>query len=147
MLLSPLRSFIFFCATASLTGTATLAQDANYLSVNAAWDKPVQLTYHASAHKNCTPARLLTIRVIETPTSGTLTIRKLVITTDKVPGCPSLKTPAQVVLYLAHAGCVGPDRAKYEVTSENGEVNTYDVTITVKAPPAHRPPTTGGQPL
>ena len=125
----------------------TLAQDANYSSVEATSDKPVQLSYHASAHKNCTPAALPTIRVIESPKSGTLTVRRAVLTTDKVAGCPGLKTPAQAVFYLAHAGYAGPDHVKYEVTTENGEVATYDVTITVKAAPAQSPPATGDRPL
>ena len=147
MILSPVRNFLFWCATASLMATATLAQDANYTSVEATSDKPVQLGYHASAHKNCTPAPLPTIRVIEAPKSGTLTVRSAVLTTDKVAGCPGLKTPAQVVFYLARAGYAGPDHVKYEVTSENGEVATNDVTITVKAAPAQSPPATGDRPL
>lgn len=64
----------------------------------------LQLGYHASARKNCTPAPQPTIRVIEAPKSGTLTVRKGVISTDKVAGCPGLKIPAQVVFYLAHTG-------------------------------------------
>jgi hypothetical protein len=109
------------------------------MSVEATSEKPVQLSYHASAHKNCTPAALPTIRVIEAPKSGTLTVRGAVLKTDKISGCPGLKTPAQVVFYLARQGYAGPDHVKYEVTSENGEVATNDVTITVKAAPAQRP--------
>jgi hypothetical protein len=147
MVLSPVRTFLFSCGAAGLTATGALAQDANYTSFDATSDKPVQLGYYASAHKDCTPARLPTIRVIEAPKSGVLTVRKAVLTTDNIAGCPGLKTPAQVVLYLAHAGYAGPDHVKYEVTSENGEVATNDVTITVKAPPAQRPPATGDRPL
>jgi hypothetical protein len=71
----PLRTLILLCAIASLTATAALAQDVNYTSVEATSDKPVQLSYHASAHKNCTPAAQPTIRVLEPPRSGTLTVR------------------------------------------------------------------------
>ena len=78
------------------------------------------------------PAR----RLIEAPKSGVLTVRKAVLSTDKVAGCPGLKTPAQVAFYQARAGYAGPDRVSYEVTSENGEVATYEMTITVKALPA-----------
>ncbi len=145
MVQSRLRILLF--AIATLTATAALAQDANYMSVTATSEKPVQLGYHASAHKNCTPAALPTIRVIEAPKSGTLTVRRGVLTTETVTGCPGLKTPAQVVFYLAHAGYAGPDHVKYEVTAENGEVATYDVAITVKAVPAQSPPATGDRPL
>jgi hypothetical protein len=44
-----------------------------------------------------------------------------------------MKTPAQEIFYVANAGYAGPDPVKYEATSENGEVATYDVTITVKS--------------
>ena len=136
----PLRTLVFSCAIANLNATVILAQDANYTSVEATSGKPVQLSYHASAHKNCTPAPLPTIRVIEAPKSGTLTVRGAVLKTDKIAGCPGLKTPAQVVFYSARAGYAGADHVKYEVTSENGEVATNDVTIVVKAPPAQTPP-------
>jgi hypothetical protein len=52
MVFWPVRSFLFSCVAASLTATATLAQDANYSSVEATSDMPVQLSYHASAHKD-----------------------------------------------------------------------------------------------
>jgi hypothetical protein len=77
----PLRTLVFSCATAGLTVAIALAQDANYMSVEATSDKPVQLSYHASAHQNCTPAPLPTIRVIEAPKSGTLTVRGAVLKT------------------------------------------------------------------
>ena len=47
-----------------------------------------------------------------------------------------MKTPARVVFYQSRANYVGPDHLKYEVTSENGEVSTYDMAITVKPPPS-----------
>ena len=136
------RRLLFACAIASLTATAALAQAANYKSVEAVPDKPLQLSYHASAHKStCTAAAAPTVRVIEAPQAGYLTVRQAELTTDKIPGCPTLKTAAQVVFYTANAGYAGPDHTKYEVTSENGEVATYDVTITVKAgEPGQTPP-------
>jgi hypothetical protein len=140
MVLLPGRSLLFSCAAASLIASAGLAQDASYTSVDATSEKPVQLGYHASAHKNCTPALPPTIRVIEAPRSGTLTVRKAVLTTNRIAGCPALKTPAQVVFFLARAGYAGPDHVKYEVTDENGQVTTYDVAITVKVAPAQSPP-------
>jgi hypothetical protein len=79
MVLSSVRSFLFSCAAAGLTATGALAQDANYTSFDATSDKPVQLGYYASAHKDCTPGRLPTIRVIEAPKSGVLTAMPLQI--------------------------------------------------------------------
>jgi len=129
---------------AAVISTAGLAQPAptsNYTSVEATAGKPVQLTYHASARKtDCTTAPLATFDVLQAPKLGLLTVRKGVLTTNQVAGCPGLKIPAQVVFYRARAGSAGPDHVIYKVTSASGEVETYDVTITVKpAPPPSAP--------
>ena len=140
MPLSQIRTFLVSLVASGLLATATLAQSANYSSFETTSDKPLQLGYYASAHKNCTPAALPTVRVIEAPKGGLLVVRKAVLATNQVTGCPGLKTPAQVAFYQPRAGFVGPDRVSYEVTAENGEVATYEMTITVKAAPEASPP-------
>ena len=77
----------------ALAASAALAQATNYTSVEATAGKPVQLTYHASANKNCTPAPLPTVRVTQAPKAGVLIVRKAVLTTDKIAGCPSTQDP------------------------------------------------------
>ncbi len=113
----------------------------SYTSVEATPDKPVQLSYHASAHRgNCSAVPVPTVRVTEPPKEGALVVREAVLTTDKVAGCPQLKVPAEVVFYQARSGYTGPDHVAYQVTSENGQVATYDVTITVKEGSARSKP-------
>ena len=122
----------------AVISTVALAQPAptsNYTTFEATSAKPVQLGYYASANKNCTPAPLPTIRVIEAPKSGTLTVRRGELKTDIILGCPGLKMPAQVAFYQARAGATGSDHLVYEVTTLTGEVGTYDVTITIKEAP------------
>ena len=102
----------------------------------------MQLTYHADAHKStCTPAPIPTFRVIEPPKNGVLSVRKAVLSTDKVPGCPGLKTPALVVFYQGKEGYSGSDHVSYAVTNAAGQTQGYDVTITVKPAPAGVAPT------
>jgi hypothetical protein len=143
--------FFALCVGLSISWVAPVAlaeTTANYMSIEATADKPVQVSYHASAHRsNCTPGALPTIRVKEPPKSGVLSIRKAMLTTSKVAGCPPIKTPAQVVFYQARQGYAGPDHLTYEVTSENGEVTTYDVTVTVKETPAPSKPGETPKPL
>ena len=129
---------IMFSLTAAMIPSAAFAQPAptsNYTSFEATPGKPVQLGYYASAHKDCTPAPLPVVRVIEAPKSGTLTVRRGELKTDQVAGCPGLKMPAQVVFYQARAGATGSDHLVYEVTNPTGEVGSYYVTITIKNPP------------
>jgi hypothetical protein len=89
------RGRLFACAVVSLTATGAVAQSANYTSIQAVPDKPVQLSYHASAYTNtCAPAALPTTRIIEPPKAGMLTARQaeLTIKDSRVPcnedACP-----------------------------------------------------------
>ena len=139
----PMRpsTVLLSCAIAGLVASAALGQAANYMSVEAMAGKPLQQTYHASAHKsNCTPAPLVTVDVLQPPKLGILIVRKAVLTTNKVAGCPGLKIPAEVVFYRGRDGSAGSDHVLYKVTSSNGEVETFDVTITVKPALPARPP-------
>jgi len=86
------------------------------------------------------------IRLLQGPQLGVLKVRRAMLTTDRFTGCPHLKVPAQVVFYRARAGYSGPDHLRYEVTDAKGEVDVFDITITVKlAPPPPTPsaPTEG----
>ena len=141
-------TILLSCALASFIAAPALGQALNYTSVEAIAGKPVQLTYHADAHKStCTSAPMPTFRVIEPPKNGVLSVRKAVLSTDKVPGCPGLKTPALVVFYQGTEGYSGSDHVSYAVTNAAGQTQGYDVTITVKpaprgsAPASPKPPT------
>jgi hypothetical protein len=113
----------------------TLNSADNFTSFVAVPGKPVQLGYYASAKKDCTPLPLPVIRVIEPPRMGTLTVRRGVLNTSQIAGCANLKTPANVVFYVARAGASGTDHLIYQVTNFGGESGTFDVRIEVKEPP------------
>ncbi len=125
-------------AASGLLASAALAEGSvSYTSVEASADKPVRLSYHASAHRgSCSAGAAPTVKVTEPPKEGALVVREGVLTTDKVAGCPQLKVPVEVVFYQTQFGYTGPDHVAYQVTNENGEVATYDVTIAVKEGPA-----------
>jgi len=132
------RAVCFAWACMVVIPAASLAQSPssnNYTSYDATPAKPLQLGYHASAHKNCTPAALPTIRVVEAPKLGILTVRRGELKTNQVAGCPELKIPAQVVFYQARAGSSGTDHLVYQVTNSAGEVGSYDITINIKESP------------
>jgi hypothetical protein len=134
-------TMLLSCALTCFVVAAAIAQAINYTSVQAVAGKPVQVTYHADAHKStCSPAPVPTFRVIEPPKDGVLTVRKGVLTTNKVAGCPGLKTPALVVFYQAKEGYSGSDHVSYAVTNAEGQTQGYDVTITVKPVPAGEVP-------
>lgn len=111
------------------------ATSTNYTSFDATSARPVQIGYYGSAHKDCTPAALPTIRVVEAPRSGLFTVRRGVLTTNKLTNCPGLKIPAQVAFYQARPGVTGADHIVYLVTTADGAVAAYDVSIDIKEAP------------
>jgi hypothetical protein len=119
----------------SMAAAAQTAPATHYTSFEAVRGAPLQVGYYASAHKDCTPAPRPTIRVVEAPKAGTLTVRESELTASRVAGCPPLKLPAQVLSYQARAGAAESDRFAYDVVSAGGEVATYQVTIDIKEPP------------
>jgi len=133
-------------AAAAAMPAAAFAQAAssmNYTSFDATSAKPVQVGYYGSAHKDCTPAPLPTIRVVEAPKSGTFTVRRGVLTTNNLTGCPGLKVPAQVAFYQARPGATGTDHIVYVVTNADGSAGAYDVTINIREAPRSSAPTPG----
>lgn len=125
-------------ALALLSPAAAFSQSAptaNYTSFEATWAKPVQIGYYATARKDCVAAPPPTIRVIQAPKSGTLTIRGGDLVTSSVAGCAKLRTPAQVVFYQARAGITGADHFAYAVVGSDGKIDGYDVTINIREPP------------
>jgi hypothetical protein len=54
------------------------------------------------------------------------------VTTNKIPNCPNLQTPVNVIYYSGRTGYVGPDEVVYEVTDSKGEVSVYTIALTVK---------------
>jgi hypothetical protein len=125
-------------AAAVAVPAAALAQapsSTNYTSFDATSAKPVQIGYYGSAHKDCTAAPLPTIRVVEAPRSGTFTVRRGVLTTNNLAGCPGLRVPAQVAFYLALPGVTGTDHIVYLVSNPDGSLGAYDVSINIKEAP------------
>ena len=125
LLIASCSALIFF------TGAA-LAQSSQYSSAEVAAGSRVQLRYHASAQKDCTPLPLPEIRVLESPKYGTLIARRAKLKTNRISNCPNLELPVQVVFYEARRGYIGRDKVVYEVMTAGGEPATFTITITVK---------------
>jgi hypothetical protein len=103
----------------------------------------VRLGFFGSAHKDCTPAALPSIHVVEPPKLGLLLIRQATATTNRIRGCANLHVKVRVAIYRARLQASGSDHLIYEVINERGESKTYDVTIAIKPAsqaPGIRPP-------
>jgi hypothetical protein len=131
----PIRISLLAWVLAGLGASSAFAQATNYTNVETNSGTPIRLSYHASAHKDCTPASPPTIEVTERPKAGVLVVRSGILPTDRLASCGPIRLPVEVIFYNPKEGYVGPDHVIYEVKDSNGKVITYDVAITVKAGP------------
>ena len=122
------------------------AQTLNVKSVETTAGVTSQLVYYASGNKDCLSSPPPSIRVITAPKQGMLTIKRGALTTNKVPGCPGLQTPANVIFYTGNTGYTGDDEIVYEVKDSKGEVAIYDIKIVVKPSDKPKGSTLGSQP-
>src|SRR6266436_522194 len=81
----------------------------NYSSVEAVSGKTLHLNNHASVNKDCSPAPLPTIRLIDRPKSGTFTVRRGTLRGAQVAHCQNLNIPVQGVFYTSRPGYMGED--------------------------------------
>jgi hypothetical protein len=131
----PQSATVYIAAIALGISTAISAEapeSNSYTTFEVTGVAPVQLGYYASAKKDCSLAPLPTVRVIEVPKSGVLTVRRGVV--SNIAACPGTKIPGQIAFYRARPGASGKDHLIYEVTTFTGQVNVYDVTIEIKEP-------------
>ena len=108
------------------------AQSVNYKNVDVTAGAITQLDYYATGKKDCTSAPPPTIKIVTAPKHGLLTLRRGMMTTNKIQSCPNLQTPANVIFYTGSAGYAGVDEIVYEVTDAKGEVALYNIRINVK---------------
>ena len=104
----------------------------NYSTVEAVSGKTLQLNSHASVTRECNPAPLPKVRLINRPKAGTFTVRLATLTSAQIAGCQNLTLPVHATFYTSRAGYVGEDQVIYEVTTFEGEIEKFDIAINVK---------------
>jgi hypothetical protein len=127
---------------ASLVAANAFAQTTDYTSFDATPGKPVEIGNYAAIGTNCTAGTAPTIKVVEPPKAGTLSVRSGE-RVYSVTNCPPIKIHAEVLTYEARDGATGTDRLVYDIVSATGQVSTKDVTLRLqdapKAAPAPKP--------
>ena len=106
-----------------------------YSSAEAISGQIVELIRHASATKECAPAPMPTIRLIDRPRNGSMTIRRVQLTGATVRNCPNLDVMAAIILYVSRPGYTGEDHVRYDAITFDGEIDRYDIAISVKPKP------------
>lgn len=119
--------------TISVSAAAEPAPISSYTTFDATPGERLQLGYYAFANNDCTPARRPTIRVIEFPSAGVLTVRTGELTMNSIAGCLQYRTSAQITFYEARKGDADLDQVTYEVTNPNGDVEVHQIKIRIRS--------------
>jgi hypothetical protein len=133
-----MRALAPFAAASAMLAATAFAQTVNYTSFDAVPGKPIEIGNYAAAGLNCTPGAAPTIKVMEPPSAGTLSIR-IEERVFVVPNCRPVKMPAQVLTYRARNGAAGSDHFVYDLVGATGQVAVHDVTIRLQEPPKAAP--------
>jgi hypothetical protein len=85
----------------------------------------------------CHSQTLPEIRIVAQPTHGEVVVRVAQRAVEAPPGgplfyCAGRHVAARVVQYRSKPGYVGPDYLSYRVSFADGEVETYEKTLTVR---------------
>jgi hypothetical protein len=87
---------------------------------------------HAAAKKDCSPAPLPTITVVNAPKHGSLHVQTGKVKSNQIKACPNIELPANLIMYRSQAGFSGEDKVTYEVKNVGGRSQSITITITVK---------------
>jgi hypothetical protein len=126
------QAFVSGALLCLLTVSAVAQADRVYRSVRVLSEKEIQIALFARVNTNeCKPLPLPGIQVIAAPEHGSLTVRSAFVTTKADQKCPSLRIPAQLLLYKSMSSYEGNDIVGFAVTFENGVTQAHQISITV----------------
>jgi hypothetical protein len=104
-------------------------------SVKAQSGRDVRVGVFASMKADCTPGRLPTVRLKETPKNGTVTVKQGKLRATNFKQCLAAEVPAFVAIYRSKADFAGHDELTLEIVNANGKVQLQHIRVTVEKPP------------
>lgn len=95
--------------------------------------KNIQVGLYINVRPDCTSGPLPTIRLVNPPANGTLTIRRGKVNATNYKQCLALEVPGFVAFYKSKADFAGTDVTTVEVKYPQGRTEIQRITITVGA--------------
>jgi hypothetical protein len=93
--------------------------------------KNIQVGLYINVRPDCTSGPLPTIRLVNPPANGTLTIRRGKVNATNYKQCLALEVPGFVAFYKSKADFTGTDVATVEVKYPQGRTEIQRITIAV----------------
>lgn len=93
--------------------------------------KNIQVGLYINVRPDCTSGPLPTIRLVNPPANGTLTIKRGKVNATNYKQCLALEVPGFVALYKSKADFTGTDVTTLEVKYPHGRTEIQRITVNV----------------
>ncbi len=129
--------------TAALCGFAASAWAEDPLSpvertVKSLPNKDTRIGVYINVLPDCTSGPLPTIRLVNAPASGKVTVKSAKVKATNYKSCLALEVPAYVAFYKSQPDFVGDDVLMIEVKYAGGRTEIQKITVNVVGPGAQQ---------
>lgn len=94
--------------------------------------KDIQISVYVNVQPDCTSGPLPTIRLMEPPAHGKVTVKKGNVNATNYKQCLALSVPAYVAFYRSQKNFLGNDSVLLEVRYPGGKQELQHIVITVR---------------
>jgi hypothetical protein len=101
--------------------------------------KDIQIGVYVNIQPDCTSGPLPTIRLVEPPAHGKVTVKKGNVNATNYKQCLALSVPAYVAFYRSNKDFLGNDSVILEVRYLGGKQELQHIVITVRGPGVGQP--------
>ena len=101
--------------------------------------KDIRIGVYVNIRPDCTSGPLPTIRLVEPPAHGKVTVKKGNVDATNYKQCLALSVPAYVAFYRSEKDFLGNDSVLLEVRYPDGKQELQHIVITVRRPGAGQP--------
>jgi hypothetical protein len=95
-------------------------------------NKDIRIGLYLNIQPDCTSGPLPTIRLVEPPTHGKVTVKKAKFSATNYKQCLALNVPAYVAFYRSERDFLGNDTVLLEVRYPGGKQEVQHIVITVR---------------
>ncbi|MBR0822286.1 hypothetical protein JQ627_30540 [Bradyrhizobium liaoningense] len=107
-------------------------------TVKSAANKDTRIGLYLNVLPDCSSGPLPTIRLVNPPVSGKVTVKSAKVKATNYKACLALEVPAYVAFYKSQPDFVGDDVLTIEVKYAGGRTEIQKITINVSGPGAQQ---------
>ena len=128
------RSLQLAALVAALTGATTAAVgQAVTRSARGEAGKDIRVGVYINVKQDCSSGPLPTIRLVDRPANGTVTVKSAKINAKNYKQCLALEVPAYVAFYKSEPTFSGIDSFTIEIRYPEGRTETQKLNVTIGA--------------